>query len=83
MRVRLFAALRDLAGTSTVEVDAADVGSLLDGLTKAYGAEFGRIAAAGSVIVGDERADRRRRLDPADEVAILPPVSGGGRPVPG
>ena len=79
MRVRLFAALRDLAGTSELDGDATDVGSLLDALAERFGPEFGRIASAGSVIVDGERAGRDRPLEPTDEVALLPPVSGGSR----
>ena len=79
MRVRVFAALRDLAGTSELEEQAPDVGTLLDELGARFGPEFARIAAAGSVIVDGERAARDRVLAPTDEVAILPPVSGGNR----
>lgn len=79
MKVRLFAALRDLAGASELDEDASDIGALLDRLGERFGPDFARIAAAGSVIVGDERATRDRALSPSDEVAILPPVSGGNR----
>jgi RNA-splicing ligase RtcB/molybdopterin converting factor small subunit len=77
VRVRLFAALRELAGASELEVDADDVGSLLDGLAGRFGPSFERIASAGSVVVSGERSGRDRRLSPQDEVAVLPPVSGG------
>jgi MoaD family protein len=79
MKVRLFAALRDLAGASELDEDASTVGALIDRLSERFGADFARIATAGSVIVGDERADRAHALSPSDEVAILPPVSGGNR----
>jgi MoaD family protein len=75
--VRLFASLRELAGASRLEVEAADVGELLGGLSARFGPEFDRIMAAGAVIVHGEPAPRTRRLDPGDEVALLPPVSGG------
>lgn len=77
MRVRLFAALRELAGASHVEVDAPDVGALLDGLSSRLGPEFTRIMSAGSVVVNGETVSRGRELRPTDEVALLPPVSGG------
>jgi molybdopterin synthase sulfur carrier subunit len=80
-RVRLFAALRDLAGSGELEVDAPDVGTLTRELAARYGEEFERILAAGSVVVGDERADPGHPLGPEDEVALLPPVSGGGEEV--
>jgi sulfur-carrier protein len=77
MRVRLFAALRELAGTSRLDVEAPDVGSLLDQLSERLGPEFGRIMKAGSVVVDGETSGRDRLLHSDDEVALLPPVSGG------
>jgi MoaE-MoaD fusion protein len=76
-RVRLFAALRDLAGASMVEVEASDVGSVADQLSERFGPEFARILAAGAVVVEGETVGRDRALAPDDEVALLPPVSGG------
>jgi MoaD family protein len=75
--VRLFAALRELAGTSTLDLEAADVGALLEELSRRLGPEFDRIMAAGSVVVNGERAERDRSIGAHDEVALLPPVSGG------
>ena len=81
MRVRLFAALRELAGTAVLDVEpaVADVGELLDTLSARYGEDFDRIMSAGTVIVDGETARRSRPLSPDDDVALLPPVSGGGR----
>ena len=77
MRVRLFASLRELAGAPELDLDAGDVGQVLDQLSDKLGPEFDRIMAAGSVVVDGERASRDRRLRPDDQVALLPPVSGG------
>lgn len=77
VRVLLFAALREAAGTSRLEVDAPTVGALLDDLAERYGAEFARVLAIGSVVVDGEQAGRERPLTPGQEVALLPPVSGG------
>jgi MoaD family protein len=77
VKVRLFAALRETAGASVLEMEAADVGSLLDLLSATYGPGFDRIMSAGTVVVGGETVGRDRELGPGDEVALLPPVSGG------
>ncbi|HEY3210776.1 MAG TPA: MoaD/ThiS family protein [Actinomycetota bacterium] len=77
MRVRLFAALRELAGTSELDVDATDVGSLLDQLSEKLGPEFERIMRVGTIVVDGETVGRDRTLEPDDEAALLPPVSGG------
>jgi molybdopterin synthase catalytic subunit len=75
--VRLFAALRELAGASRVDLEAPDVGAVLDQLSMRLGPEFDRIMAAGSVVVNGERSERDRSIGAHDEVALLPPVSGG------
>lgn len=78
MRVLLFAALRDIAGTARLDVEGArTVGELLEDLAGRFGSDFARIASAGSVVVDGERADPGRSLGGEDEVAVLPPVSGG------
>jgi sulfur-carrier protein len=77
MRIRLFAALRDIAGTSELEFDAPDVATLREELAAKFGDEFGRILAAGAVIVDEEKATDDRPLQPGNDVALLPPVSGG------
>jgi sulfur-carrier protein len=77
MRVRLFASLRELAGSPEVEIDAPDVAGLCDQLSERFGGDFARILAVGSVVVDGRTVDRGRTLAPNDEVAVLPPVSGG------
>ena len=81
MRVtaRLFARLRDIAGSSDVAVElpggatAADLWSAL----VAEHAEFERYGGAVSIAVNEEYAKIDRVLDDGDDVAFLPPVSGG------
>ena len=75
--VRLFASLRDLAGAARVEADGATVGDVVAELSARYGERFAGIARAGSVIVDGERASADRALAGDEEVALLPPVSGG------
>ena len=84
MRVRLFAALRELAGTSEIHVDGcSDVGALVRELSVRYGPRFDAIVSAGSTVVNGEPVGPDRALHEDDEVALLPPVSGGTpRPAP-
>ena len=78
VKVRLFAALRELAGSNEVEAEGTSVGELVEALSRRYGERFGKIARAGSVIVDGERAGPETPLTGgSQEVALLPPVSGG------
>ncbi|HWL91280.1 MAG TPA: MoaD/ThiS family protein [Actinomycetota bacterium] len=77
IKVRLFAALRELAGASEVEAEGKSAGDLIDVLSSRYGERFTQIAAVGSVVVNGERASRSTPVAAGDEVALLPPVSGG------
>jgi len=77
VRVRLFAALRELAGSGEVEAEGATVGEVVDVLAARFGERFERIARVGSIIVDGERASPGTALDGGEQVALLPPVSGG------
>jgi MoaD family protein len=77
VNVRLFAALREIAGDSHVEATGHTVGDVVDDLSARYGERFAQIAEVGSFVVNGERASRDRPIAEGDEVALLPPVSGG------
>jgi MoaD family protein len=77
VKVRLFAALRELAGSTEVEADGRTAGDVADSLAERFGERFRQIAAVGSLVVNGERAERSTPVAAGDEVALLPPVSGG------
>jgi MoaE-MoaD fusion protein len=76
-RVRLFAALREIAGASEVEAQGRTAGELADALATVHGERFAQIVGVSSFVVNGERASRDAPVAEGDEVAILPPVSGG------
>jgi MoaD family protein len=77
IHVRVFAALRELAGTSQLDAPGRTVGEVSDALAAAHGERFAQIAAVSSFVVNGDRATRDTVVADGDEVAILPPVSGG------
>jgi molybdopterin synthase sulfur carrier subunit len=77
VKVRLFAALREVAGASEVEVEGETVGEVVAALSARYGERFEKVARVGSVVVDGERASPDSALSGSEEVALLPPVSGG------
>ena len=79
VRLRLFASAREAAGRATDTVDATSLGEALDLARNRYGGEFTAVLAQARVwINGDEPAHGdATALADDDEVAVLPPVSGG------
>jgi molybdopterin synthase catalytic subunit len=71
VRVRLFAGLRERAGWSQREIEASSVADVWNAL--ALGDEPEGLLYA----VNKEYAERTRGLADGDEVAVIPPVSGG------
>ena len=70
--VRLFAGLRERAGTARLEIEGVErVGDVWAKL--ALGEEPAGLLYA----VNRDYADRGRALEDGDEVALIPPVSGG------
>ena len=73
----LFAAARDAAGTRRDVVDGATVAAVLDQAKARYGEHFVAILARSRVWKNGEPVDLDTPVNDADEVAVLPPVSGG------
>ncbi|HSS09340.1 MAG TPA: MoaD/ThiS family protein [Acidimicrobiales bacterium] len=75
--LRLFAAAREAAGTARDTVNAATVGAVLEEARARYGEHFSAICAESRIWLNGEPADRDMAVGEGDEVAVLPPVSGG------
>ena len=75
--LRLFAQARDAAGTNSETFEADTVGGVLDQATEKFGDLFGQILGASKVWCNGEPADSGTPVSASDEVAVLPPVSGG------
>ncbi len=75
--LRLFAAAREAAGTGTAQFDGATVSEVLAAAVATYGEGFQAVLASCRVWVNGDAADPQTALSAADEVAVLPPVSGG------
>ena len=58
-------------------IDAATVGDVLEAAVSRYGDAFADLLPTCRIWVNGEPADRGQEVGASDEVAILPPVSGG------
>lgn len=76
-RIRLFAAARDAAGTSRDELPGDTVGEVLTIARERYGTTFDAVLATCRIWVNGEPADAQDTIRATDELAVLPPVSGG------
>ena len=75
--LRLFASAREAAGRGSDVIDAATVGELLDEACGRYGNAFAAVLATCRVWCNGDETERDAPIGPSDEVAVLPPVSGG------
>jgi molybdopterin synthase catalytic subunit len=74
VQVRLFASLRERAGTALLELELADGATVADALAQLAWLTGGMRAA---LAVNREYASESTPLAPGDELALIPPVSGG------
>ena len=79
VRVEFFAQLRDLAGTAELHVDLAKGSTITQLLEKIYARTPALRAHDKSTLVGAgvEFVDRNYKIQPGDEISIMPPVQGG------
>jgi molybdopterin synthase sulfur carrier subunit len=73
----LFAAAREAAGTREEPMSGRTVEDLLAQARARFGSGFAAVLARSRVWVNGEPADPAATLSDGDEVAVLPPVSGG------
>lgn len=79
-KLRLFANLREIAGTARLDIEANTVGAVVDAANDQFGPEFARAVETSRVWVNGEEADMADTVTDSDEVVLLPPVSGGSQP---
>jgi molybdopterin converting factor small subunit len=75
--LRLFAAARDAAGTGRDDVPGATVGDVLAAAGRRYGDAFVAVLDTCKIWVNGEPAEPGDAIGSTDELAVLPPVSGG------
>jgi molybdopterin synthase sulfur carrier subunit len=75
--LRLFASAREAAGIGADDVPGATVGEVLDAAAARYGEAFIAELSTCRVWRNGEPVERGDAVTETDEVAVLPPVSGG------
>jgi molybdopterin converting factor small subunit len=75
--LRLFAAAREAAGTGRAEMTGATVSEVLAEARDRFGDDFAQVLTRSRVWVNGQPGGDDSPLSATDEVAVLPPVSGG------
>ncbi len=79
VKLLLFASLKDIAGRRDLEMELDD-GSTLQQVTEKLASlypEIGRMQNSVRIAINQEFADENIALNNGDEIAFLPPMSGG------
>ena len=73
----MFAAAREAAGTGSTEMPGDTVQQVLDAAVDAFGQTFAAVLVTSKVWVNGDEVPMGTPVSDKDEVAVLPPVSGG------
>lgn len=75
--VRFFAQAREAAGASSVVISGSTVEQVLANAVAQFGAGLQGVIDISKVWVNGEEVSRLHIVSDNDEIAVLPPVSGG------
>ncbi len=75
--LRLFASIREIAGTSSLEVDVNNVSDAITEACAQFGDDFAALVPSCRIWVNGNPAEPIDSVTAQDEIALLPPVSGG------
>ena len=75
--VRLFAAAREAAGTGRADLPGTTVAEVVAAAVAEFGPRFEAVAASATIWLNGDKVPLDTAVTDADEVAVLPPVSGG------
>jgi MoaD family protein len=79
VQVQFYAQLRDLVGMRELEVELESNATVRDLLRQLYAERPALRAHDNSILIGAglEFVDRNYKLNPGEEIGIMPPVQGG------
>ncbi len=75
--LRLFAQAREIAGVGSTSIEGATVDDVLNQARADFGEAFSVVLAGSKVWLNGSPASGADPVGDNDEVAVLPPVSGG------
>jgi molybdopterin converting factor small subunit len=76
-RLRLFGPAREAAGVASVTLPGHTVSGIIDAAETRFGEPFARIVATSNIWLNGDVVAPETQVCDDDEVAVIPPVSGG------
>jgi molybdopterin synthase sulfur carrier subunit len=76
-RLRMFGPAREAAGVSEVMLPGQSVGAIMTAAATQFGEPFAAILATSKVWLNGDPVGPDAPVIDADEIAVIPPVSGG------
>jgi molybdopterin converting factor small subunit len=76
-RLRLFGPAREAAGTASITLAGDSVLAIIAAAEAEFGRPFSQVVAVSNIWLNGEPVDPDTSVEDDDEVAVIPPVSGG------
>jgi molybdopterin converting factor small subunit len=76
-RLRLFGPAREAAGTASITLPGQNVSGIIAAAEERFGERFSRVVATSNIWLNGEPVHPDTAVNDGDEVAVIPPVSGG------
>jgi len=76
-RLRLFGPAREAAGTAGIALPGQSVSEIITAAEEQFGETFSQVVAISNIWLNGEPVDPDTPVNDGDEVAVIPPVSGG------
>lgn len=76
-KLLLFGPARQAAGTGRADLDASTVAGVCSAACARFGPRFAEVLEASALWLNGDPASGDTEVGPDDEVAVIPPVSGG------
>ena len=75
--LRLFGPAREAAGTASITLPGRSVSGIIAAAEEQFGETFSRVLATSNIWLNGEPVEPDAPVTDGDEVAVIPPVSGG------
>ena len=76
-RLRLFGPAREAAGRASIVLPGGSVGGIITAAEERFGDDFARIVAVSAIWLNGHAVAPDAIAADDDEVAVIPPISGG------